>query len=312
MFRLRKWYFDFLTPAGEYAYVYFAYITIAGRTLRSLTVHVAHPGGSPVTRSFLIDRHDEHGAGMTDCALGLPCGGIRIGGHDCALDFQKGDCRVRLAYASGTGTPETPVEIVTGRKSRIAWTPVALRYAVSGQVALGDTVVDPGGAGGYADALESTCLPPIVPVHMLYWGRAHHATFDLTYTHAVGRGGRIVCSRFYLQNGGAAQCGPLAFEGDSPRPGASAGAPIVGDYVISGSAGSGHVSARVHRMRAVQESGFIDQQDVRSPLLRGLLRLCTRDPRGAKYLSRAAVSLLLPRGEERVEDLALIDECVRL
>jgi len=67
MFRLRKWYFDFLTPDGEYAYVYFAYITLAGRTLRSLTVHVARPGGSPVTRSFLLDRHEEHGAGMTDC-----------------------------------------------------------------------------------------------------------------------------------------------------------------------------------------------------------------------------------------------------
>jgi len=312
MFRLRKWYFDFLTPAGEYAYVYFAYITLAGRTLRSLTVHVARPGGSPVTRSFLLDRHDERGAGMTDCTLGLPCGVIRLGGDVCALDFEKGDCRVRLAYASGTGTPETPVGIVTGRKSRIVWTPVALRYAVNGQVALGETVVEPVGACGYADALESTCLPPMVPVRTLYWGRAHNATFDMTYTHALGRGGRIVCSRFYLQNGGAAECGPLDFEGDSPPHRGSTGAPAAGDYVISGSAGSARMSARVHRVRAVQQAGFIEQQDVRSPLLRGLLRLCTREPRGTKYLSRATVSLLVPRGEERVADLALIDECVHL
>ena len=34
MYLLRKWYFDYLTPAGQYAYVYFAYLTFAGRTMR--------------------------------------------------------------------------------------------------------------------------------------------------------------------------------------------------------------------------------------------------------------------------------------
>ena len=312
MYVLRKWYFDYLKEDGEYAYVYFAYIRLAGRTIRSLTVHVAFPGALPVTRSFLLPGHKEEGEAMAACALGLPCGEIRVSGSDCSLQFERDDCSVNLSYSSGCGMVETPVEIVTGRKSRIIWTPVALRYTVSGTIRIGGTVVKPGGASGYADALESTCLPPLVPARTLYWGRAHHTVFDMAYVHAVDRGGESICSCMYLRDGAGVQSGPLTFEPDPSPPEGITTVQARGDYLISGTAGGGRMRARVHRMRPVQEAGFIDQQDVRSPLLRSFIRLVTRDPRGTKYLSRADVSLILPGGEEYRADLALIDECVRL
>jgi len=312
MFLLRKWYFDYLTPDGEYAYVYFAYITLAGRTMRSLTVHVAAPGASPVSRSCLLAGHRESGRGMTDCALALPCGEIRVGDRGCTLFLVRDDFTVNLTFAQGSGGTGAPVEIPAGRKSRIVWMPVALRYTVSGTITLGGTVVEPRGAFGYADTLESTCLPPFVPARMLYWGRAHHPLLDLTYVHAHSRTGESVCSRFYMQNGAGVLSGELTFAPDPAGGGSSGGAAAAGDYVITGTAGGGRVNARVHRVRPVQDSGFIDQQDVRSPLFRRLIRAFTRDPRGTKYLSRADLSLVVPAGEERIDDLAMIDECVRL
>jgi len=312
MFLLRKWYFDYLTPGGEYAYVYFAYLKLGGRLVRSLTVHVAVPGATPITRSFLLNGHEEQGTGMISCALGLPCGEIRVGDRTSSLFLARDDCMVNLVFASGTGGAGAPVEIVTGRKSRIVWAPVALRYTVSGSIALGGTVVEPGGASGYIDTLESTCLPPLVPARTLYWGRAHHALFDMTYVHAVRRDGESVCSRFYIQRGSGVQSGPLSFVPEPDGAAETAGVSVPGDYAVSGTAGGGRFSARVHRLHAVQESGFIDQQDVASPVLRALIRMFTRDPRGTKHLSRADVALVFPRGEENITGLGLIDECVRL
>jgi len=306
MYLLKKWYFDCLTRKGEYAYVCFAYMALAGRTIRSLTLHVAAPGAIPVSRSFLIRSHSEAGADIAACAIGLPCGDIRVGARDCSLFLASDDCAANLAFSNGNGEPDAPVQIVTGRKSRIVWRPVALRYDVNGEITLGGTRLEPRGASGYADVLQSTCLPPLVPARTLYWGRAHHASFDMTYVHALTPRGESVCSRLYVRTGNTALGGPLSFAPDGGGAGSSPGG-----YVIAGTAGECRLSARVHHERPVQESSFVDQQDV-PQTLRGLMRLLTRDPRGTKYLARAHVSLLLPGEERSVPGLAMIDECVRL
>ncbi len=358
MYRLRKWYFDCLTPQKEYVFVYFAEVRFASATLRSLTVHLARPDkGVFVTKAIPLHgpRCPSAGSGSilaglfhaqtktasrcsrrrqsaltslsrrsapTDVGgyevheisgLGIPEGEAGLSIESFVLECSSAQGSVRLSYEIRESPEPKPVIITTGRKSAILWKPLGLNYDVSGCVALGEEHLEVRGATGYVDYLESTCLPPVVPVRTLYWGRLAQPDLGLAYMRAANADGTSAWSRLYGRAGNTwFETSPVSlahFDPLGPRSSVPAGA---NGYSLCATNGVGRVELRVHHDLPVQQGSFIDHQNIGSSLMRALLRVLTRNPRSTKFLSHADVDLEVRGIRVREQNVPLIDEYVTL
>jgi hypothetical protein len=312
MYRLQKWYFDFLTPQNDFVFVYLACVRLAGMSLRSVAAHLARPDrGMARSHTIPISRCESRSDGAARFALCWPGGRIESQGGQWLLDFHTNSCSVKLEYRATSGANLTPVLIHTGARSRIVWQPLGLNYSVSGSVLVGGEQLDPQGARGYVDYLESTCLPWRVPVHSLCWGRLNHPELDLVYTHAAaGNGGRS-------WSGLSGRAGDLSFQCDQISlqlpPHHQSGLPTSEkDYALSAKGCSSRVHLRVSRKTALQAGGFIDQHDSLSRPARALLRLLARNPRSTKYLAQVDVDLEVADLHLQKRGLPMIDEFVLL
>jgi hypothetical protein len=285
MYLLRKWYIDLLTPGGEYLFLYFAFVRLAGFTFRSLVLHVAPSGaGVPVTIPLKARWHQDRAGDDRMVLVGLESGGMRISPEGCrVLAVDKG-VSLDLVFTPSTHSGRQRVRIDGPRGSHIFWEPVCLRYKVEGHARVSGAPIDVRGAAGYADFLESTVLPPEVPVRRLLWGRVHGPASDLVYMRASGLSGTPSWSRLILRSKTFEESDTVLISG------LSASAPdqsLANGYLLRAPLPSGEFQMTVRRRKTVQDSGFIDQQNIR--LLASLAKRVTRDPRSTKFLSSAEI-----------------------
>jgi hypothetical protein len=309
-FRLRKWYFDFLTPGLDYCFIYFADVRLLGATFRSLTVHLAPRGkGVPVTMTLPVEHASEEAYGERGFAFSFDGGQINIDGGPSAIDAYSPGCSVHLHYAPLNGFRPQPVVIRNGGRSRILWRPVHLRSRVSGSVVLRNEVIDVEGCNGYVDYLESSYLPPVVPVRTLYWGRLHHPDLDLVFMRAANGSGNAAWSSMSFHAGDSfTDCGEVAIGNSQSPHGFTEGTLFPAGYQADAACGSCRVHLNVRHASTVQEGSFIDHQQVKSAVGRRILKKLTRDPRSTKWLSYADVVLDDGGTTKRIDDVPLIDE----
>lgn len=312
MYNLKKWYFDFLTPQNDYVFIYFAAIRLAGAAMRSVTVHLARPEKRTLlTRCMGLPRW-EPSAAETEM-LRLPGGEVRWNETECALEFSDAQCAVQLKYELTPRAELRPVVIPTGRRSLIRWRPVSLGVKVRGFVTVGGERVEAEAAHGYIDYLESSCLPPLVPVRKLVWGRLARTGLELVYMHAAEAKDRRAWSAFYGRAGETSfNCDQVSVKADGPAQHRDSLLPADNGYLIVATNGKGSARVMVRPEAVVQQGSFIDQQEHTSPLGRWLLKMLTRNPRGAKFLSRADVRLNISGMVREAQELPMISEYVLL
>jgi hypothetical protein len=302
-YRLRKWYCDFLTPRLEYCFLYYAEVRILGKTFRSCTLHRAVPGGTPpVTRTIPVEFAEEEHRGETALSVRFTGGRIVLSRGIGTIDLSGGGTILHLQFVPHVAFGSAPVVIQKRRSPHILWTPLHLRDTVAGSLAIDGVVTEAKGCAGYIDYLESTFLPPLVPVRTLHWGRLHHPEADLVYMRAAAEGGRPVWSRALVRAGGSTgdweQIDIIPLEG--------------GGYTLSGSTLSGRIGLTVRHSAAVQEGGFVDHLKFRSPILRSVVKKVTRNPRSTKWLSYADLTLEHGGTLREIRNAPLIDECAYL
>ena len=307
-FRLRKWYFDFLSPELDYCFVYFADVSFFGTTFRSLTTHIARQvGGLRTTRSIPVSNPLEQLDGRAGRSFRFSSGKISIATDACVIDVAGPGCSVQLKYSPHGSHHPQPVLIRKGSRGQILWTPVHMKCTVGGSVNIDDETIEVRECNGYVDYLESSCLPHAVPIRSVYWGRLHHEDFDLVYMHAAGGAETTIGSRLSLHLGEfVRECGDVSIKAINDRSGSnqlsSAG------YEAVAATGSCRVRLNIRHALALQESSFIDHQQLMWRSARYLLKKLTRDPRSTKWLSYADV--VLEEGETTREwhNIPLIDE----
>lgn len=310
MYKLKKWYFDFLTPEHDFVFVYFACVQLFGRSMRSLTIHVARPRTEfSTTRSFTPDDHEERTDGGFRRLIKLPGGKISFDERSCSILYAGKGCSLDLQYAGDGASLTNPVMIETGGRSHVLWQPLRLRYAVSGTVSAGGQQLTVKNSSGYGDFLESTYLPPVVPVRTLFWGRLHHPGLDLVYIHAAPRSSQRNWSRLIVRSDGAlAEMNNIKIlPADDSLHAASERVPPP-SYEVVGENSTGRIRLKIHHILPVQESSFIDQQEIASPVARSILRLLTRNPRSTKFLSRADLVLETGKTQKVETNIPMIDE----
>jgi len=309
-FRLRKWYFDFLTPALDYCFVYFADVCLLGATFRSLTVHLARAGeGVPSTRTLAVTHVAEKAEGERGRTFSFAGGQINVHDGRTAIDVSGAGCSVTLHYLPLSGLRPHPVVIGNGGRSRIFWTPIHLKASVSGSVVIGGEVIEVSGCDGYVDYLESSYLPPAVPVRTLHWGRLHHPDLDLVFMRAANGLGDAAWSRLSIHAGDSfTECEEVAIVNMPGPPGSGSQATSPTGYTADAASGSRRVHVNVHHAVAVQEGSFIDHRQVRWAGARYILKKLTRDPRSTKWLSYADVVLQDGEAIKQIHDVPLIDE----
>jgi hypothetical protein len=277
IYRLRKWYCDFLTSGLDYCFVYYADVSLFGATFPSLTVHIARAG--------------------------------TISDGQCSVDVAGSGLSVHLRFVSAAGLQGLPVEIRNGDQKRIVWKPLHLKSRVSGSIVVGEETVEGIRCDGYVDYLESTFLPPVVPVRTLYWGRLHHPELDLVFMRAGSGPEGPAWSRMSIHSGKSLtewEDIQIVNMLDPLEP--ASRAVSLGGYYIHASNGSRRAHLEVRHVAPVQVSSFIDHQEVKVAALRYILKKLTRDPRSTKWLSYADVVLEDPGSTLRITNVPMIDE----
>lgn len=309
-FRLRKWYFDFLTPGLDYCYIYYADVCCLGMTFRHLTVHLARPGnGSPITKTLAVEHARVHAGEDEGCTLAFAGGEIDVRRDRGTIDVSTPGCSARLRYVSWNGFRPQPVVIRSGGRGRILWKPVHMKSIVSGSVMIGDDTVNVEGCDGYIDYLESSYLPPAVPVRTLYWGRLHHPELDLVFMRAADGPGSAAWSRLSMRAGkSVTECEEVAIMNTWGLQESPSHALSPGGYDARAACGSRRIQVSVHHSAAVQESSFIDHRDMKSSAVRYALKKLTRDPRSTKWLSYADVTVVDERTTKKICGIPFIDE----
>ncbi len=309
MFHLKKWYFDFLTPEKQYVFIYYASARLGPGIMRSLTLHLAWPRqGVLVARSIPVTGALELAAdGEIVRAL---FGRITCGKSEAMLAITDGDCAVQLRYKAEPGPELRPVVIPTGKRSSVSWKPFGLKYRVSGFVALAQHRVEVKDALGYIDYLESSCLPPLVPVRTLYWGRLAQPDLQIVFMRAATRNGTKAWSALY------GCTNSMQFESErvviQPERKLVSGQPEGNGYSLRADWSVGAVEMQVRHEAVVQEGSFIEQQEHASKLGRRILKLLTRNPRSTKFLSSADVHCQFSCVSQQIRDVPIIDEYVLL
>ncbi|MGD0308559.1 MAG: hypothetical protein ABSC02_04650 [Acidobacteriota bacterium] len=312
-FALRKWYFDFLTPQQQYLFVYFAYVHMFGAVIRSLTIHLAEAnGGFRRTVSFRPHHHEDWIDGDNAQHIRMPEAEIVLSDAEAGIALERPECAVNLKFSLIGNTFTDPLIISTGGRRSITWRPIGLRAVVSGEARLGDRTITVHEVNGYMDHLYSTIFPLSTPVRTLNWGRIHHAGGDLVYTHAADEGMSRKWSRMYLTNeSGLIETAPLVLSVPAESS-LDARNPLVSDaYLLTGRTDSQAIRVRIQHVEAVQQGGFIDQQELPSAARR-LLKLLTRDPHSTKFLSHAEIEIERRQGKQTWQDVPLINEVARL
>ena len=296
---LRKWYFDLLAPDDVYVFAYFAELIHLRQSVLSVKLHCAMPGRSPQTVSFAESRQKVDEAGEAR-SIRFPDGSIEIAGDECHLVFSRDLCRVDLHYSAGEPVQGAPLEITGPDGGRVLWTPVCLKYLVSGEVNIGADLLTVSEANGYADHLESTISPSHIPVRTLHWGRIHHDEVDLAYAYC--QGDRENYSRLFLRTGGRSSELKVTSLVESPLPGES--------FELQAEGPSDQLTLSVHHLCPVQQGGVVDPHLLRTWMLRSLLGGLTRTVYSTKYLSWGDITL---SGRTlRYSSLDMIDEVVHL
>jgi hypothetical protein len=297
LYQLEKWYFDFLTPGGDYFFGYFAQVAFLGTHTSELALHLRRAGPKePVvwsgrTPAAVTNR------GADTRTVALASGRIVVSPAASSITIDLPEAALKLEY-DARPMADPGLSIATRRHGAVLWRPVMLGALVEGYVRLRGEAITVLGIPGYVDFLRSTVLPPLVPVRTLCWGRAHDERCDVTYTHATGVRG--AWSRLVARVGESVLVSTdVAVEpadwGPSPR----LGIRCPERYRLLATGPELRVELEVIHDRAAVESEFIS----RSPLLRRI----TRNPRGVKFTGRAVIKAE-HSGRVFNAELPLVDE----
>jgi hypothetical protein len=298
LYQLEKWYFDFLTPGGDYFFGYFAQVSFLGTRTNELALHLRRAGSDkPVRWGARLRATVGDGDTRT---VRLDSGHIAVSPTASSFVLDLPEAALRLEYAARP-LPDPGLAIAVSRHSAIFWQPVMLGARVEGEVRLDNETVAADGAPGYVDYLRSTILPPFVPIRTLYWGRAHDARCDITYTNAAGVNGDW--SRLVARLGSSILTATdITVEPAEWQPSPELGIPCPARYRLLATGPGLRAELDVVHDRPAVETEFMS----RSPLLRHI----ARNPRGVKFTGRALARIEHDGTLTRAE-LPCIDEYAR-
>ncbi|MBM3330493.1 hypothetical protein FJY68_01420 [candidate division WOR-3 bacterium] len=293
LYQLEKWYFDFLTEAGDYFFGYFAQVAFLGTRTSELALHLRRAGtDEPVKWSGRLPAEVSGGATPT---IDFPAGRLTFSPAAASVAVNLPDASVRLEY---TARPLTdPGLAIAARRGTVLWQPVMLGAMVQGEVQLRGRTIVASNVRGYDDYLRSTVLPPSVPVRTLFWGRAHDSYCDLTYTVASGPAG--AWPRLVLRIGERVIVATdVKVEPSEWRPSPELGIACPSRYRLNATGPGLGVELDV-----VHESAAVESEFISGPLLRRI----TRNPRGVKFTGRA-VARIEHSGTTLRTEVPLLDE----
>jgi len=336
LYQLEKWYFDFLTPGGDYFFGYFAQVSLLGMRTNELALHLRRAGTDrptiwtgrfpatieeregdtrrvnlahgwlefgPVAPSSESDIEPQRTQRVRNrvrtspiSVCSVPSVVNPVSYPGSSINIELPDAAVKLTYAALPILD--PGLVIPARRGAILWQPLMLGAGVEGEVRLHGESVAASGTRGYVDFLRSTVLPPSVPVRTLCWGRAHGPRCDLTYTIAIGIDD--AWSRLVVRVGDRV----LSATDVTVEPAEWEVSPVLGirfpsRYRLLASGPGLRVEADVVRDRAAVESQFISGPS--------FLRRITRNPRGVKCTGRAFAKV--EHDGTRVEaELPMVDE----
>ncbi|MFH1176103.1 MAG: hypothetical protein V1750_01755 [Acidobacteriota bacterium] len=308
-FRLRKWYLDGLNADGAFVLAFLAEVRFVGLAHRVLNLEVVPPGGVAAARLSIPLRRLE---ATPDGGASFDGGGLRLGPAG-GLTVERDDLRVdlKLTHPAPARDEELPVlEVAHGRR-RLLWMPRVPTAELCGTVALPGQLFEVASCQGYADFVESTILPPITPVDLLLWGRAHDPEAAATFALLV-RARRPLRGLVVVEHRGRLEAfGTPALSVHELAPAPVGGGMCPRRYEISATRPDARVQVSVEHGRPLSVADFVADSMPSHPRAAAALSLLARRPRGAKHLAVAVVRLETAAGTILTGAIPCIAEAVR-
>lgn len=309
---LKKWYFDIQTAENEYIFFYCAFARLLGFNIRAFHLNFSRLGNERIiSKSLSIPFPQNLSAKNEPPILHLACGRIEFDRSTVAIHIKSIAIDCDLTYTLPITESFTPLIIPVTAKNKIFWHPLSLNSQVSGSMKIENENIVVHGAIGYIDYLFSTVFPLQVPVHILLWGRIHHAKIDIAYTIAIGAPSeRRWCKMYVRTKSSVYEIDNLALIINEIGTSEQLQINYPAGYEIQGKINDVNIGICVKHLQEAAISTFVDDQEMRHGLQGHLIRYFSRNPRGIKFFSRANVKIESMEVRETIDDIIFIDEFV--
>ncbi len=293
IYKLEKWYFDFLTPRQDFFFFYFARIRFYSflderiyLTLKTSEVK------SSYSKSLKIKSIPSN-TGQERKMITSEYGTIELNKAKSEIRLDLNDALIVLDYKfSDYHSSKGRLTIDKNSRHRITWTPLTIDAQVSGYIRTPAGILKVQQNNGYIDYMNSTIFPTQNPVCQLFWGRFQYRGGELAFTCAFGRQSRQRWCKLFIK----------VFDDyiELDQVELLTGSWIFSDkldlnypsfYKIIGRSLDLHIEILIENSIPLSESFFVDRETTANLLLYKLYRYLSLNPRGIKFLSCIHINL---------------------
>jgi hypothetical protein len=307
LFRLEKWYFDFLTPNREFVFCYLGHFDLINNSVTRFNLSIAHPDGSPGVSYQHPLKIERQTTGAASRFIETDHGTVSIRLCECRLHLTFPNVLVNLRYQADLPGRFQPLFISRNRKNKITWFPLMMPGRVSGQVMLNDSEINISNLGGYIDYLSSDVFPLQTPVRFLYWGRFLNPACTLTYTVAQGINRQWTELIIKMEDTTYALT-DLALEVMEEALSPESGLRYPKVYRLKGTKNGERATITVTNLKSAIEASFFDSE---AGLSRRFFEYISKNPKGIKFFARADITLERAGSRFQLLDVPGISEFVQ-
>jgi hypothetical protein len=303
-FSLEKWYYDFLSPSGEYFYFYYVIVEVFGLRKAQMEMLLFDSSGIPELFTFSVPCANPRKHDLVKI-INIPgYGEIRAAPNVHSIKIDTVDHAIDVTFVPNTINDAEPLIIPVGNKRKIFWKPIIIRADVEGTVRFSSKTLAVKNTFGYADYLSSDVLPYLSPERRLYWGRFHTPEASVVYTHVETANIEKSDSVVYLQTKNK------TFSTINGMDLKLIAEPYGKEMKIQCGLDSNRLSAEIHSHDPVVMHDFGINNNRHGGLFRTIVNLIAGSTRGTKYISLADIEILSEGNEISFKDIQGISEFV--
>jgi hypothetical protein len=312
IYKLEKWYFDFLTPDNDFFFFYFARIRFFSYWDERIYLTLKTVRTKSTFNKSLKIKSIQFNPGQDRLVIKSEFGLIELNKTMSLIQLNINDTVIALNFRySDYHSIRDRLTINKNSRHLITWMPITINARVSGNIQAPAGNLKVAQSDGYIDYMNSTIFPAQNPVYRLFWGRAHYSGGELAFTCAYGRQPQERWCKLYIMiMNEYIELDQVDLLTSSWNFSENLSLEYPTFYKIIGRSSDLHLEIQIENNSPLSESFFIDREFTASGALYKLYQYLALNPRGIKFLSRFHVESNRMRTKQEMVSVYGITEYV--
>ena len=312
IYKLEKWYFDFLSPDHDFFFFYFARVWFCSYRLEQIYLYLKTFKDKYSFKESLKIKSTDSAPDTTQRAIKFNQGQLQFNASQISVqvDFNKILTSLNFKYSDNRFSGDS-LNINKDTGHRISWIPLTLNAEVSGEIQTPERNLKVRQFHGYIDYLTSTILPFQNPVRQLFWGRMQFPGGGLSFTCALGQQPQQRWCKIYMKiKDEYIELNEFDLLPSNWIFSQNLRLHYPANYTITGRSANLHIEIQVENIHSLSELFFIESDGTGCSALYKFSRHLTLNPRGIKFLSRFHFRLEQNQNKEAIGPVIGITEYV--